>query len=239
MSLDRPFGRIYTECYRLSRSFDILGVRLPKHSKASKIPPLRRREDRANHIYRVAAQIMCRKGYEATSMNDIGAAVGLTKPGLYHYLRGKEDLLFRIMSYGMDVVDDLVIAPAKPIADAEQRLRTMIEGHVGRIMEEGGEVTIILEEMWALKPAHREIIRLRKRAYFDLIRRTLLQLSAEGKLHKVNPTVAAFSLLGMINWISRWYVRGGKLKPSDVATNVLAVALHGLLQARRTSKKRN
>lgn len=198
---------------------------------------MRRREDRANHIYRVAAQIMCRKGYEATSMNDIGAAVGLTKPGLYHYLRGKEDLLFRIMSYGMDVVDDLVIAPAKPIADAEQRLRTMIDRHVNRIMEEGGEVTIILEEMWALKPSHREIIRLRKRAYFDLLRRTLLQLDGEGKLNKVNATVAAFSLLGMINWISRWHVRGGKLKPSDVADNMLEVALHGLLRGKTAAKK--
>jgi len=77
-----------------------------------------RKEDRTDHIYRVAADIMCQKGYEATSMNDIADAVGLTKPGIYHYIRGKEDLLFEIMSFGMEMVDEDVIAPAREIADA-------------------------------------------------------------------------------------------------------------------------
>ena len=46
---------------------------------------------RANHVYRIAAQIMCQKGYEGTSMNDIAEAAGLTKAGIYHYIRGKEE----------------------------------------------------------------------------------------------------------------------------------------------------
>jgi AcrR family transcriptional regulator len=75
--------------------------------------PVRRKEDRADHIYRVAAEVMCQKGYEATSMNDIADAVGLTKAGIYHYIRGKEDLLFQIMGFGMDMVDQDVIGPGK------------------------------------------------------------------------------------------------------------------------------
>ena len=40
-----------------------------------------RKEQRADHIYRVAAEIMCQKGFEATSMKDIAEAVGLPKLG--------------------------------------------------------------------------------------------------------------------------------------------------------------
>src|SRR5262245_57355917 len=86
--------------------------------------------DRLAEIYRAAAQIICEKGYDATSMNDIAEAVGITKSGLYHHISGKRDLLFRIMSFGMDSLDEQVIHPGRAIADAEQRLRTIISNHV-------------------------------------------------------------------------------------------------------------
>ena len=56
--------------------------------------------DRLDEIYRAAALLICEKGYDATSMNDIAEAVGLTKAGVYHHIEGKRDLLFRIMNFG-------------------------------------------------------------------------------------------------------------------------------------------
>ena len=53
--------------------------------------------ERLAEIYRTAAQIILRKGYDATSINDIANAVGMTKAGLYHYINGKKELLFDIM----------------------------------------------------------------------------------------------------------------------------------------------
>ena len=162
----------------------------------NKKTPAPTKQDRTGHIYRTAAEIMCRKGYEATSMNDIAEAVGLTKAGIYHYISGKEKLLFAIMSYAMDMVDEDVIGPAQKIEDPEERLRTIVERHANRILELGGAVTILLEEMYALTPPHRRIVRARKRGYFELIRRTLVDLANEGKLASVDPTVATFNLLG-------------------------------------------
>jgi AcrR family transcriptional regulator len=179
----------------------------------------------------MAAEIMCRKGYEATSMNDIADAVGLTKAGIYHYIQGKEQLLFAIMSYAMDMVDQDVMAPARKIADPEERLRTIVERHARRILEVGGAVTILLEEMYALTPAHRRAITARKRAYFELIRRTLQQLAAEGKLRDVNPTVATFCLFGMILWISRWYRRDGKLAQEDILNDLVETAVCAVMRA--------
>ena len=194
--------------------------------------PVLRKEDRADQIYRVAAEIMCQKGYEATSMNDIADAVGLTKAGIYHYIRGKEHLLFEIMTYAMDMVDQDVMLPAREVADAEERLRTIVWRHSKRILEVGGAVTILLDETSALTPAHRRIIRARKRGYLDLVRQTLEQLAAEGKLRNVSPTVATFSLFGIIMWISRWYHKGGKISPEQAAKDVLEIALNGVLKAR-------
>jgi len=200
--------------------------------------PASGRGKRASNVYRVAAEIMCHKGYEATSMNDIAEAAGLTKAGIYHYIRGKEDLLFGIMTYAMDNVEQGIIAPALEVTDAEQRLHTILERHTRSVIEGTGAITIVLEEMTALTPAHRRVITSRKRGYFEFIRRTLQQLAEEGKLRNVNPTTAAFSLLGMILWISRWYRRDGKITPQEAINDYLEIGMNAVLKNGYKSPRR-
>jgi AcrR family transcriptional regulator len=198
--------------------------------KGKKATPSWGREERADHIYRVAAEVMCQKGYEATSMNDIADAVGLTKAGLYHYIEGKEDLLFQIMSYGMDMVDQDIVGPAEQAQGAEDRLRTIISRHSKRVLDVGGAVSILLDETYALTPAHRRAIKTRKRAYFELIRETLEELAADGKLREVSPTVATFCLFGMIGWLARWYRRDGNLSTEQIHSDILRIALNSVLK---------
>ena len=191
--------------------------------------------DRLSEIYRVAARIIHEKGYDATSMSDIAEAVGITKAGIYHHIPGKKDLLFRIMNFGLDTLDEKVIVPARAVADAEERLRTIITNHVrlitSRSTSQGNSpVTIVVDEVAGLTPAHRRKIDQRKRAYVDLVRETLDQLLKEGKLSDVDVNTAAFSLLGMILWLSRWYNPKGRLTPEQVAEEITKIALAGLLR---------
>lgn len=199
--------------------------------------------DRLSEIYRVAAQLICEKGYDATSMSDIAEAVGITKAGVYHHIPGKKDLLFRVMSFGMDSLEEEVIAPARAVADAEQRLRTIITNHVrlitSRSTPEGfNPVTIVVDEVAGLTPTHRRKIDQRKRAYVDLIRDTLKQLKKEEKLREVDETVAAFSLLGMVLWLSRWYSPDGRLTREQVAEEIIKIVFGGLLRPQARLKRR-
>src|SRR5215813_939249 len=69
-------------------------------------------KERLAEVYRAAAQIILRKGYDATSINDIANALGMTKAGLYHYINGKKELLFDIMTFGLDELRDECVIPA-------------------------------------------------------------------------------------------------------------------------------
>jgi len=191
--------------------------------------------DRLAEIYRAAAQIICDKGYDATSMNDIAEAVGITKSGLYHHVSGKGNLLFSIMNFGLDSLEEQVILPARAILDAEQRLRTIIANHVrlitSRSTTQGNNpVTIVVDEVAGLTVPQRRKIDQRKRAYVELIREALTQLKDEGKLRELDVTAATFSLLGMILWLSRWYSPEGRLSPEQVSEEVTKIALSGLLR---------
>src|ERR1051325_12032233 len=198
---------------------------------------------RLAEIYRAAAEIIREKRYDASCMDEIAEAVGITKAGLYHHISGKRNLLFQIMNFGLDALEEEVIQPARAIADAESRLRAIITGHAqlitSRSTSQGtNPVTVVVDEVAGLTAAQRRKINQRKRAYVDLIRDTLKQLQEEGKLSEVDVTAAAFSLLGMILWLSRWYKPGGKLGPEEIAEQITKVALGGLLRAKSSRKKR-
>jgi TetR/AcrR family transcriptional regulator, cholesterol catabolism regulator len=185
-------------------------------------------DGRAAEVYRTAAQIILEKGYDATSVSDIAEALGITKAGLYHYIHGKTQLLFDIMQYGLGELDREVAQPAKEIADPERRLRFMIATHARIVTRGEGAVTILVDEARALTPVQNRKIIKRKRAYLDFLRATLNEMKGEGKLRDVDLTVAAFSLLGMINWLSRWYRADASLNEQQIAEAVVDIALNGL-----------
>jgi len=183
-------------------------------------------------MYRTAAQLFRDRGYDATSVSDIARALGLTKAGLYHHFESKEALLFEIMMFGLDKVRDEVIVPIRAIRDPEERLRQLILRH-GRIITRGqGAVAHLGDEIRALPPAARKQIEHRMRVYFDLVRETLGELQAAGRLRAVDRTVATFSLIGMILWVPRWYRQDGALSQEAVAEQIAAFALGGLIRGR-------
>ncbi len=185
---------------------------------------------RLAEIYRTAAQIILRKGYDATSINDIANALGMTKAGLYHYINGKKELLFDIMNFGLDELDEEVVTPACSIAEPGARLRFIVAGHAQLVTRGQGAITILVDEITALTPAQNRMITRRKREYFNRLRDVLNELKAGGRLHDVDTTAATFSLLGMINWLSRWFRQDGALTEEQVAEQIVKFALHGLLR---------
>ena len=187
-------------------------------------------EDRAAVIFRTAAEIFQRKGYHATAMGEIADAVDLTKAGLYYYVKGKEDLLFAIMSFAMDRLEGWVEV-ARGCGSPEQRLRSIIGSHALGITKEGNAITLLVDETEALAPEHREKIRARQRAYYEFIRDNVAELGTAGR-SALDPTVAAFGILGLLMWLARWYRRDGKLGGDEVARQITAMALDGVLARR-------
>lgn len=192
--------------------------------------PAQLESDRKAQIYRAAAELIVQKGLDATSMNDIARAVDLTKPGLYHYITGKKDLLFSIMQFAMDTVQSLVIEPALKIADAEERLRFILARHAG-MTEYVREITILADELPALTEAHRQVIVRRKREYLMLLRETLLELRYEQKLRELDVDVAALNVFATILGIARWFRPNGRLSAQQVTDETTRFLLAGLLRS--------
>ena len=188
---------------------------------------------RQGQILEVAARVFCERGFEATSMGDVAAAVGMTKAGIYHHIPGKEELLAAIMGYGMDLFEEKVLARTETIADPLERLTATVEGHLLLVLRDRPkEVTVILHEGGALPAAARARIDARKKRYIRFLEKTIRELVMRKVARRVDPTVAAYALLGMVNWTYQWYRSGGRLTEERLAHEMTRFFLHGLLDAR-------
>jgi len=191
--------------------------------------------ERERQIFAQASRLFVEKGYAATSMSDIAEAVKITKAGLYHFVKGKEDLLFTIMNFGMDELFDEVVNPARLVADPEERLRLIIRNHltnIGRVSSRSGNpVTIVADEPSGLGPKKRRIITARKREYFDLIFDTLAELKARGDARPdLDVAVAAHCIVGSVLWMARWRKPNGRLGLDEIVNQITALHVGGIMR---------
>ncbi|MDZ4852464.1 MAG: TetR/AcrR family transcriptional regulator [Pirellulaceae bacterium] len=205
--------------------------------KSPTIPGKAEVQDRTEEIYCKAAQIFHDRGYDATSMSDLAEAMEITKAGLYYYIESKEDLLFRIISFGLDWLEKEVVEPAKVLNDAEDRLKFIIQRHGGELIKGVQAIPILTDESSSLPPKLRKQIDKRKRLYFDLTRGALDDLKRQGKLRDVDTTVATFSLFGMLLWLPRWFNRDGSLSADETLDQLTNLYFGGVLMTPSKGKR--
>ncbi len=175
--------------------------------------------DPRQEILRASARLFQQQGYDGTSMNDIAAALKLSKGGLYHHFQSKDEILFDLMNQAMDITEERVIKVARGISDPEERLRAVIRLHIGVVLSQSDwEITVMLHENHPLPPPLRKRINARKKDYIHFVENLVAEVQRKRPSpSNINPRAAAFALLGMINWIYQWYKPQGTLQEEQLA----------------------
>ena len=187
--------------------------------------------DSRQEILRTAARLFQQRGYDATSMNDVAAALKLSKGGLYHHFQSKDEILFEIMNHAMEITQERVLAPVRGIVDPVDRLRALIRLHIEVVLSpRDREITVMLHENHPLPAALRKRINTRKKDYIHFVETLMAEVQRvrRGK-GSVSPRAAAFALLGMINWIYQWYKPEGDLQTNNLIPQFTELVFGGIL----------
>ena len=188
--------------------------------------------DSRQEILRTAARLFQQRGYDATSMNDVAAALKLSKGGLYHHFQSKDEILYEIMNHAMEITQERVLNPVRSIADPEERLRALIRLHIEVVLSpRDREITVMLHENHPLPPALRKRINARKKDYIHFLESLMTEVQNKAQHQtrgKVSPRAAAFALLGMINWIYQWYKPEGELQAQNLVPQFTDLIFGGI-----------
>ncbi len=180
-----------------------------------------------------AADVLQRKGYDATTMKDIAAQVNLTAASLYHHFKNKDFLLLNVLEVGLE----LTIAKLEAVAHAEgahaDQLAAMIRSHVESVTGNVAVAASMVFEIRALLNATGsrqngagltgEFVRRRdrffaRRDYFESLFRGALRAGIEaGEFRAVDADIVTKAILGAHNWVGVWYRDGGRLSGEEVA----------------------
>ncbi len=195
--------------------------------------------DSRQEILRTAARLFQQRGYDATSMNDVAAALKLSKGGLYHHFQSKDQILFEIMNHAMEITEERVLAPVRAISGAEAQLRALIRLHMEVVLSpRDREITVMLHENHPLPPGLRKRINHRKKDYVHFVEKLIAEVQRDAQKDgqrertakgAVTPRAAAFALLGMINWIYQWYKPEGELQANNLIPQFTDLVFGGIL----------
>src|SRR5438128_7480328 len=100
---------------------------------------------RRQELTRIAARLFAEKGYQGTSLADLGQELGVQKPSLYHHIASKEDLLWAVAWEGAVAFQAALDAVAGDAA-ASERIRLALRAHLGVVAEQLDIATVFVRE---------------------------------------------------------------------------------------------
>jgi AcrR family transcriptional regulator len=188
-------------------------------------------------VIRAAARAFDARGYHNTSLDDIAADLGVTKPTVYYYVENKEQLLFECFLAGLHPIRQAFRAAERTGGSGRDRLNAVIRGYVLAIASEYGWCMVRAHDQ-DLRPAMRRQINALK-SEIDQGVRGLLQVGvSDGSIEPCDPKIAAFVLAGALNWIGHWYRADEPMSAAQVADAFIRVFEHGFLPRTPAAAKR-
>lgn len=191
-----------------------------------------------DEIIGAAAKVFQTRGYHAASMQDIADEVGLLKGSLYHHFRSKEELLYLIVKEPITRLYATVGEIVATETPAAEKLRQAVLAHLEAFHRHHPHLFVYLRETEDLKQRFRAATKLSPKQYEELWQQILKEGMKAGEFRPdLDVKVVSYALLGMLNWLYKWYDPGGRLSVREVADQFTALALGGLAGAPQRSAR--
>lgn len=162
-------------------------------------------------IRKAGVRLIFERGYEAMSLRELAAEVGIQAGSLYNHISTKQDLLFDLVQEHInDLLRELDLA-LEGKTDPVERLRTFVAFHVGYHMTRKREVFIANSELRSLEPKNYAAVVTLRGAYEQRLAQILNQGVADGVFEVVDVQVATFAIIALLTGLCSWYRPGGRL----------------------------
>ncbi|RPJ10060.1 MAG: TetR/AcrR family transcriptional regulator [Deltaproteobacteria bacterium] len=185
--------------------------------------------DSQTKLMEVAIDLFASRGFRGTSIRDIAGAMGMSISNIYHYYGSKEGLLLAILKHSAEQVANKLLEVSGLNMEPLDRFRLLIKTHILMSKNHKKEVKIFFLDEEHLSPDGNEINKQFQRDIFNIYKKELHNLKAEGYVKYENLTTLALNVLGVVNWHLRWYRPEGPLPLEQITDEILTFILHGVL----------
>ena len=176
-------------------------------------------------LMRAAAHLFKTKGYERTTVRELGAAVGIQSGSLFHHFKSKEAILLCVMEETIIINIARMHEALKHADSATGRLLALITCELASIHTDTGEAMGVLVYEWrSLSQDKQKYILQLRDEYESLWLSTIEQGRAEGHI-KHDGFILRRLLTGAIGWTTTWYRPDGDLSLEELGKQTLMLAI--------------
>ena len=176
-------------------------------------------------ILEEAVKLFYERGFTGTTLDDIAAELGVTKPFIYTHFRGKVELLAALCKPTIELALAAVANAAARPGTPSERLRIAITDFTKVVLQRQPNIAIYFREEKHLSPEALAEINVLRREFDHLLSDLLLEGTATGEFEIQDHSLAALALGGMISWAYTWYRPGGRLTIDEIANQMADLAL--------------
>ncbi|WP_329217643.1 TetR/AcrR family transcriptional regulator [Streptomyces sp. NBC_01485] len=125
---------------------------------------------RREQILKEAARLFAERGFHGVGVDEIGAAVGISGPGLYRHFPGKDAMLAELL---VGISGRLLTGAKRRLGEADgvpagEVLDSLIEGHIDFALDDRSLITLHDRELDRLRDSDRKLVRQLQRQYVEL-----------------------------------------------------------------------
>src|SRR5438094_3233026 len=183
-------------------------------------------------ILRAAADLFRERGYRASTVDHIAAQLGMSKASLYTHFRAKEEMLAAISRETIDAFTrDLSLVLGSDLGPEEQ-LRRVVRQHVRFVIANRSFLTVFFGEEANLPARFARSLAAQKDRYDKGVESIVVEGVRRGVFRDVPPRLVVFGLLGMLNWLYKWYDPRGRWGAEEISAGFLSLVEGGLLRRR-------
>lgn len=162
---------------------------------AASTPTTERGRRRRAELLDAAEELFLASGFHAVSVDDLGAAAGITGPGLYRHFSSKDALLMAVLDRIWERLAPAVTAAES--ARAAEALDVLLAAHLELALDHPAALELLLRELPHLSEEYRELARRNHRRYVAVWVRALTELQPE--LADADARVVALGVHGLLD----------------------------------------
>ncbi|MBB3957202.1 TetR/AcrR family transcriptional regulator [Novosphingobium sediminicola] len=179
-------------------------------------------------VLRAAVQMFNERGFHQTSLDDVAARLGVSKPTIYHYLGNKDQVLFECVTIGLSQLLEAAQASREAQGSGADRLTAFLLRYAEINMDDFGRCVIRTSDE-ALGAESRAQFHALKRKIDTAMRQLIEEGMEDGSIAPGNAKMLAFTLAGALNWPARWHDPAGDETPAQIARHLVQHLAHGFL----------
>ena len=187
----------------------------------------RARDEKREAVLRTAVQLFLEQGYHRATLNEVAERLNITKPALYNYFRGKDEILFECWALGQERVDEFIAEINAGDGTGLAKLRKLVRAYA-EVMATDFGASLVRFDPRDLTDKNSRIVRAAKKSIDRTFRNYIAEGIADGSIKPCDPKLSAFAIAGSLNWIGHWFQRGGALSAEAIADDFAVRLTEGL-----------